>query len=697
MRHLSKRLVILFMGVAIVLITAYCGRDSSMEKNVQSGQQNTLENYSQLNSNSVPFIGAQVFIEPGQTEEEISEWFMLMAENHLTACRIRMFESYIRDDHDNWDFTLFDHAFRAAEQSGIMIWATLYPVTGDNINIGGDKFPQSKEKLGSIKNYIGKTVNHFKNYKSLAGWVLLNEPGVRGELPDNEFAASKFSEWEKGQSFPEHSGGGYPVLMDFRKEKFLLDYTTWFLKWISDEINKHDQSHDLHVNNHDIFVNCSEYNFPEWCDFLTSLGGSAHASWHFNYFTRDKYAVAMSADCEMILSGSAGLPWFMTEVQGGNNTYSGFNPMCPTREEIAQWLWITIGTEGKGAIFWTLNPRASGIEAGEWGMVDFQDQTTDRLQEAGRVAEILQDNAELFSNARKAQSHISILYCRESMWAEKKMTIWESGYEARHSGAVMKSVLAWFEAISEMGISPNLKAMNEFDFSKGNYKGETIILSHQLSLPSFYVDSLEHFVAAGGKLIVDGLTAYFDENMHSTMITGFDYENLFGGNVNEFIFQQDIFNINVNGNNLFAHMWKGYVTTTTGEPIVDKENKKIGIRNQFGEGEVVWLPALIGLGSRIVDDYSPLQEFLASEARESIEKQTVRFKRPHKKMLMKTLETGDKIITVIVNKNEQSGKIDLIFNRKIFESEIINSDSSEQIKTKFVELQPEETKVIIWN
>ncbi len=76
--------------------------------------------------------------------------------------------------------------------------------------------------------------------------------------------------------------------------------------------------------------------------------------------------------------------------------------------------------------------------------------------------------------------------------------------------------------------------MDEFNFSKNDYSGETIILAHQISMPGNYADSLENFVLNGGKLIVDGLTAFFDENMHNTMKTGFDFEKLFGGNVSEF-------------------------------------------------------------------------------------------------------------------------------------------------------------------
>ncbi len=54
--------------------------------------------------------------------------------------------------------------------------------------------------------------------------------------------------------------------------------------------------------------------------------------------------------------------------------------MCPTPEEITQWLWLVVGAESKWGKFLSLNPRASGFEAGEWAWLDFQHEPTERVQ-----------------------------------------------------------------------------------------------------------------------------------------------------------------------------------------------------------------------------------------------------------------------------------------------------------------------------
>ncbi len=283
----------------------------------------------QTSMDDVPMIGAEVFIEPGQTPEEIDGWFRRMKENGMTITRIRMFESYMHLPDDTWDYTLFDRAFKAGEKYGIKIYANLFSATSF-IDVGGFKFPKNDENLADIANYIQHLVTHFKQFPSLYGWVPINEPGS-GSVPNDEFTKNCFRQWESRQSTSSYNSNGYTIF-DFAEQRFLMYYDTWFLDWLVNEIHRYDPGKPVHVNNHNLFHNVAEYNFPRWRKFLTSLGGSAHASWHFDYFTREQYSFAMSANSEILRSGAGNLPWLMTEIQGGNNTYSGGVPLCPTKE-----------------------------------------------------------------------------------------------------------------------------------------------------------------------------------------------------------------------------------------------------------------------------------------------------------------------------------------------------------------------------
>ncbi len=641
-----------------------------------------------------PMIGAEIFIEPGQTAEEIDTWYRLMKEHGMTICRIRMFETYMHKADGTWDFSLFDLAYKAAEKYNIKVWGNLFPATAFT-DVGGFKFPHNDEHLKSISEYIKNLVTHFKQFKSCYGWVLINEPGS-GKLPDEDFTRKMFSEWKQIQPAETYTSKGYNIFT-FDEERFLVDYNAWFLNWLKEEVYKYDPGSHLHVNNHAIFQNVAEYDFPAWRNFLTSLGGSAHASWHFGYFKRSQYSVAMSANCEIIRSGAGPLPWLMTEIQGGNNTYSGFNAMCPTHEEIDQWLWNVIASGGKGSIFWTFNPRASGFEAGEWAMIDFQNKPSDRLTAAASVARVISANNSLFAAAKPVESGINILYTRESMWMEKKQQTGGDHYEGRDAGGVMKSALGYLEVLGEMGIQSNLKEIGEFDFTRLDYNGTVIILAHQVSIPSRYWKSLDDFVLKGGKLIVDGLTAYYDEHAHCIMKTGFPLEKLFGATILEFKLEGNLFDISLTDPLLKipGHCWRGTMITTTANPIGFTDQEIIATRNTHGKGEVLWIPSLIGLAGRI-QGYSPLSALLNDELKANISSVPFRFKGYEKGMLMKTLQSGDTYITVIINKSPDSKGVELINDRDLKPS-VLFTDKTGKIDKNKITLAAEETMVIQWN
>ena len=601
---------------------------------------------SPLQRNNLPFFGAQVFIEPGQSGELIESWFKTLKENGMSACRIRMFESYMLQPDGSWDFTLFDHAFRAAAKYHIKIYCTLFPAT-EKTDIGGWKFPEDEAEKESFARFIKALVSHYKDHPALYGWVIINEPGMDGRMPKTDFSKAARAQWNKNHIQRDYKENGYPVLMTTHDYEFLNDLTTSFLRWIAGEIKKYDSKHDIHVNPAGIFGNYEEYNFPVWRKFLTSLGGSAHPSWHFNYFTRQQYTMAMLSISELIRSGAGDLPWFMTEIQGGNNTYSGGNAMCPTPEEIAQWLWVALGCESKGAIFWMLNPRSSGIEAGEWAMIDFQGKPSERLLAAKEVSEAVAANAELFKTPCIISSGIDVVYFNESLWAENLMAIDGDMYQGRQPGAVIKSPIACLRALTERGVNAGLKNVNEYDFTQKDYSGKSIIISNQISIPAKYREPLEAFVSRGGTLLVEGMSAFFDEDLHNTMNTGFTFKKLFGGNISEFILKENLFTLGVEAYNLPVHLWLGKIA---GQDSLVK-------KHSFGKGQVIWLPSTVALGAWVSGDYRAFSDYLFAVLPKA--GSTISFDRHYDNVIMRTLQSGTEKLIICINKSTKEETITL--------------------------------------
>ncbi|MGC4235376.1 MAG: beta-galactosidase trimerization domain-containing protein [Niabella sp.] len=645
-------------------------------------------------------VGAEIFIEPGQTREEMDTWFRLMKESGMTLTRIRMFENYMRNDKGEWDFKLFDQAFEAGERYGINIYANLFPATPFD-DIGGFKFPKNKKHLESISEYIRQLAQHFSKFKSLYGWVPINEPGIGGKIDNGNFTSSMFADWkkEKADSAGYNSHGF--VHFSFEEEKFLLYYNTWFLKWLTEEIRKYDPERPVHVNNHDLFRNVAEYDFPVWRQFLTSLGGSAHASWHFGYFDRQQYALAMDANCEILRSGAGNIPWLMTELQGGNNTYSGANPMCPTAEEILQWLWLSLANESKGSVFWCLNPRGSGIEAGEWALLDFQNRPTDRMTAISKFVHTIREYDNLFSRVNTVQSGVNLLYIREALWVENKLlgpVPNKEDIEARNYGASMKSLLAYHQSLAGLGVQANVKEIGEFDFALDDYSGISIILANQVSVPSRYWSLLESFVAKGGHLIVEGLTAFYDENAVSLMRNSFPFKNLFGGEISEFRFVDNKFLFSFSSPQLQmpSHAWLGFIDKSSGSPLATYHKKITAVSNTFGKGKVVWIPSLLGLGARQENTYSRLAEFVQQYL--PLDK-VIRFSAFHDLVLMKNIRANGELISIIINKNKSSQTVSIKGLKSTRTGELLfsgNGKPGRTIAPQNILVKPEETLVVRW-
>ncbi len=640
-----------------------------------------------------PTIGAQVFIEPDQNKHDVEVWFKLLEAHNMQVCRIRLFEEHVNQGNGGWDFSIYDFAFEMAQKYGVKIMVTLFPL--DN-SVGGFKFPKDQEHQKSIEKYIRKTVKHFKDHPALDTWVLQNEPGTN-EYSRNDYSLPKFEKFKTEQKKKVWNGymKNYPEF-----ELFWRDYTTEYLGWIAKIIREEDPNAITHVNNHMLFSNLQQYDFSRWMPFLSTLGASIHASWHLGYFMRNQYTMAIAANCDIISSAAEPKPFWVTELQGGTNIFSGFNPLCPSEDDIAQWLWTCIGSGAERTIFWTLNARASGAEAGEWGMVTYQNRATDRLIMSGNIAQVLAKEKVFFEKAKTVKSDITLLYSPESMimFSDKIMSSqFEEDILGRNKGAHIKSMLSYYETLSEMGISCNIKQMDNFDWEIKTDSPRIAILANMLSIPKEFIDNLYTFVGNGNKLIVTGLSGFYDENMHNVYMSSDPFRELFGATLEEYKFVGNNFDIQLTDSNVLlpAHMVKGIIKTDKASEIGTLSGNVIAVRNKYGKGEVVWIPSLIGLGSWQKNNDS-FASFIIEEIKETVRQLPFTLLRHSKHVLLRTMKSDEDYLTVLINMEAKNITVGLEGNidkraRLIFGGKLI-----ENIDIRNIHLAPQETVVIIW-
>ena len=71
-------------------------------------------------------VGAELWIEPSQTEAEVEGWVKTMADSKMRSARAFLMWNYIETAPKVYDFHLYDALFRAAEKYGVEIEATLF-------------------------------------------------------------------------------------------------------------------------------------------------------------------------------------------------------------------------------------------------------------------------------------------------------------------------------------------------------------------------------------------------------------------------------------------------------------------------------------------------------------------------------------------------------------------------------------------
>ncbi len=627
----------------------------------------------------IPEIGTQVWIEPGQTNEDIAGWFKILSDHHIYCARLFIMWNYVEVKPDIWDFTLYDQAFDAAEKYNIRIQATLTanhgPAHQDEdfwYHNQGCVILKRSDQLDDAEKYIHQTVKHFKNHPALENWWLQNEPGQSPTY--DELAMERFKMWlkKKYKTIDELNGSWITNFISFDNIEyhcswdglsgfyspepyhdwiiFWRDHLTWFMRWITDQIRKDDTVHSVHVNPHAVFDILPRYDLPAWRSFLSSLGASIHPSWHFNILKKEQYALGVSAVCQIIKGAIEPKPFWISELQGGNNIFSGLNPLYPDPDDIAQWVWTGIGSGAEKVIFWCLNARRTGNEAGEWSMLDYQGNPSERLNEAAQIALILEKHKEFFANAKPVLSSVTIIISPETMLVEARQDHF-SDIPGRKSNAHVLSTIAFYETLSELGVSPRIKQANDFNWHDDESMNQVAILPNMTCIPSNLVNEIETFVSNGNKCIITGLTGYFDEFENNVIQTGFPLQNLAGGTIKDIKLVQDIFSYNLFEMNdrLPVHMWETEILPDTGKVEGKSGDKIIALRNQYGNGEVLWIPAMIGLGAWI-DDNNPLANLLIKEG--LLDNETFSFGGHYPGLFMKVLKNRNEYLFVVVNQKE---------------------------------------------
>ena len=625
-------------------------------------------------------VGAEVWLEPEQTPEEIDMWFRRMADCKMRSARIFLMWNYIEVAPGKYDFTIADYAFEAAKKHGVEIEASLFcthaPVFyGDQYWYRTQRHTLlwSKEIQQNSAKFIEACVTRYRNHPALGTWWILNE--ARGFTATSPLAVEFTQDWlRKKYSTIEHLNRAWST--DFKsfeevkyEERWISDrafmwvganydwcdiqrdFLTYNFRWIGDEIRKHDTLHPVTTNPADFFFSADKYDLAEHRKILDIFGASMHAAWQLCAMNRNQYAYAVSGICEILRAHSRNNHFWVSEMQGGNNIFSGKTPICPDRNDLAQWVWSSIGTGARKVIYWSTNYRRQSGEAGEWGVFGYKGEDTDRSLVTKEMNEVLEKHGDFFAESSPELSNITLILSPETQRMLRHIRSSKVGIREWDIMAQTRTTFMWFEALLEQGCQPQMRYMSDYEWEKRG-KGDVVVIANAAAMPSDIIPRIEKFVERGGKVIIEGLTGFYDEKAYFTSLHNFSLERLVGGRFDDIRLRETPQYFDLEGvGSILGHAWHPIVRATAPTATVIGKGKEgnVALHNRLGEGEVWWLTPSVSMSCAARNDSSELAELCHTLLGKEIAEQPFRLASSVDGLLMRVLRNGNEYITILTN------------------------------------------------
>jgi hypothetical protein len=482
------------------------------------------------------YLGSQYYVNTGDSPDQIRAGIGAMARAGLKLVRIFLQWTHVEPRRDRWDWSQYDALFAAAAEGGLGVIVTLtalHPPGWMKISYGPQDLGPLDDPvyMEKAKDYIRRAAARYASHPAMHSWILTNEPTLF--LPKDKAVLRRFQRFieqkyagdiealnrrsfQQLDSFSEVTlddteGGfsGYTGRLNW------LDFVVYRLMEILAEIQSTLRAtgdrHPVHVNPHNIVGDIYRQGQSIWAEgrLVDFMGCSCHPSWHSTRFLPDRLhqSVALFADLMRGATRAADRHFWVTEMQGGTNIYSGVNYLGPSGEDLRSWIWESIGAGAKAVVFWCFNFRSQGYEAGEWSLVDQQNRPSRRLDEVSQIAALLKTHQAVFAASRPARARVALLYS-EATW--KLGSVEGQGSDPayprnNHMGADAL-VGAWM-ACADAGLSVDI--LDETDLQNGLAQGyPALILPGCTALEEASLPALRAYVERGGALLADGLCGY---------------------------------------------------------------------------------------------------------------------------------------------------------------------------------------------
>jgi len=491
----------------------------------------------------------------------------------------------------------------------------------------------------SVQNFITETARIASQYTNFHGWDLWSEPHIVNwayinYVPNVQFCfcentKSKFRDWLKSkyanlENLNKAWYRNFEKWQEVDPPRFgtILSYTD-FIDWknfiyeklASDlgmryaSVRRADKSHVItsHAAVPSIFY--SPYNgYGATDDFLmaenvdyygTSLYPKHnHPSRHWEPW-KFMIAVDFSRSANWKNKGI-----YVGELQAGKGTIglNIGNPITPGDHRI--WMWSAIAKGAKAINVYAYYPMSSGYESGGYGLINLDGSLTERSIAAGKTAQIITENRDLFLNSKPVKSEIAILYnpLAQMVGGEQRHTTWDMH---------QLSLFGYYRIFAENNIPVDFihrRDLENEDISQ--YK--LLIVPYPLMFTEKAANKIKSYVENGGCTVAEARLAWNDERGFATeVIPGMGLDEVFGVRETK-VEMKDNFNMNITSSNAltasinksqslkgtrFAESFEVYEGNNTKAIATLDDGSPCIVANNYGKGKTLAIGTFLGMAN----------------------------------------------------------------------------------------------------
>lgn len=565
-------------------------------------------------------IGAEYFLNPSETSENVQRNFRLMRESGLTLVRIFVIWNDVERRPGVWDFSRYDWIYDAAAANEIKIVTTL--CSEDPVGWRNDgPFYHNRTNLDDPRirenaaEYIRRVVTRYRSHPAQGVWLLMNEP-TKYNADHTTFLAfgnwlrqkygslealnrrwfRQFNSFSEVTITPEMLTGGnygwldYPPIVDWRE--FNIDNLVRVLLWIKSQVLLYDKNHPTHINVTDPLGGPNGQDVWKEGKTVDILGASVHPAWMFPpSAAKSAYGEIFAYHLDLIGGPSGSKPWWVTELQGGPTIFTGKFPFNPAPADLRRWLWDAFGAGARGVIFWLWNPREAGQEGGEWSLVSPNGKPSIRLAAVKQVAEDLKAFP-LLATAPPQEPRVAILYSRETAILNNL----EGNRSQRRGDEWRQSLEGCYYALRRAHIPAQFIDLEQLKQGEAQ-RFDVLYAPYCYAIDDQGVAALRKYVEEGGTLWADGLTAWKDDMGRIRPSIPGNLSEVFGFEAS------DVYPVKVDEpysvtpvSEMAGELWRLQIETKGAKPFLrDADGKPFALRHQFGRGRVIYFESALAL------------------------------------------------------------------------------------------------------